>query len=345
MDIFIEAVKILAQDILLFGVISFVGLLACIWLVCGSKPLKKWFSVSMRLYWSKLNTTMRGFAFVFSIILLYSVGASFRAAADEWMSDKPARHMGLKDLWLLTDYPYAKEKHRNPNDVENIVEKAYKKDARKHTDKALKLYAMAELVEHAEEAAPLKTKTKLGCRLKTYSTQGKNLEQVNKNCGPAEVINNEYYEAIEEVSLYYQFIKHREIVRANSIANKYDSASSQANLVINFMRLTAFLSFLLAIAALLAITRKMLVCLFRIKSKAWLPAIRLGWTAGILILSLLTYLGAAAAWQALEIKNNKTIFRHYFVNGSAEVSEAATNKVIADINKDLHELGLMIGVK
>lgn len=339
MEIFAAAVKILAQDVLLFGVVSVVGLLALVWLVFGSKPLRQWLGVSMPRYWSKLSPSLHAFAYAFFIVLVYSIGASFRAAADEWISDKPGKHLYLKDLWLLRDYPYLKKKHNEVVDRDK-VEKLYREDAQNHTDKALKLYALAELVEHAEEASGKRINPELACRLKAYKAPKKDPIPEQENCSKS--MNNKSYEAIEEVSRFYHLIKHLPLGADDSKPNKYDSDSVRANLVVDFMRLLAFLFFILAIAAALAIGRKLVVCVFQLKSKAWRPAIKPRWALVICIVSLIGYVSSAAAWQALEIDNNKIMFRKYFASTFAEKRVPEVNPVIADLNSDLSELGLTV---
>ena len=351
MEIFAEALKILAADVLLFGAFSVVGLLAALWLVCGNKPLKKWLATSVPFYWSILSPAFRAFFFAFFVVLVYIIGASFRAAADEWISDKPAKHAYLKNFWLNTDYAYPKkDDYTGKNELEKFeamelrktIQEFFAKDARKHTDKALKLHALAELIQHAEEATPQTVNSPLACRLKAYSAKAMRDIEPQKTCTMQDVIGNKSYEAIEEASRIYHWIKQMQIAADYSLSNRYDSETLRANLVIDFMRLTAFLSFMVAIAAVLGIFRKIIAYIFRIKSKIWLPTLKLPWIIVIFVSALISYMSAAAAWQALEIELNKITFRKYFAGGHAEKKGEESNRALADLNTDLRDLGLLI---
>lgn len=341
MEIFAEALKILAADVLLFGVFSVVGLLVALWLVFGNKPLKKWLAKSVPPLWATESKSFRIFFYAFFIILTYVVGASFRAAADEWISAKPKWHLNLKDIWLLRDYAYSKQ-HGDASTDKDDLRESYVKDARKHTDKALKIYSLADLVDHAEHGLPKTVNSTLACRLKTY--RGSAIESITKAkiCDPIRTIGNANYEAIEEVSRFYHTIREVQIARESAAQNKLDVTTGRANLVIDFARLAAFLFFAVAIAAALAIIRKIAICLFDLNRKKWLPTVKAGWIAIILLVSLIGYLGSAAAWQALEVDHNKIIFRKYFAGGYLEKKDKATNPVLSEIDIELRDLGLLI---
>lgn len=366
MEILAEALKILAADVLLFGVISVIGLLVALWLVFGNKSLQISTVNFVRVYWDKLSPSWRMLPIAFIVILMYLIGASFRAAADEWISAKPHWHLGLKDLWLLKDYAYGKKDKdhdkadTNPTEYQIIpreneenetakdrLKRVYLADARKHTDKALKIYALADLIDHAEHASPRKgSTTAFACRLRIYRLSDKvsaiKLSPLIPTCRLASDDWNPTYEAIEEVSRFYHKIRQMQIAREHSGSYKYDSVAGRLNLVIDFARLVAFLFLLLALAAFLNLILKGIIALFRINKKTWMPTTKTIWVSLVFCISIGGYIVSAMAWQTLEINNNKNIFRKYFVSGYEEKKEAAQNTAGDSLEEDLHDLGLLI---